>query len=60
MAKTIAVVKDLDKKGGGWKVLVNYIQRGITYQSMDIANSSAVDISKNESCDHLILAKTEA
>jgi len=59
MPITIAVVKDGYGKKGGWKVLVNYIQRGITYNSMQIANNQAVEISENEHCDHLILAKEE-
>jgi hypothetical protein len=60
MSITIAVIKDGDSKEGGWKVLVNYIQRGITYNSMQIANSQAVEISEHEHYDHLILAKEEA
>ena len=50
---TIAVVPD-EKKG--WKVLVNYIQRGVTLSNMEFANKEATAISENEPCDHLILA----
>jgi len=51
---TIAVVKDHDSKNG-WKVLVNYIQRGVILHNMDAANKSAESIS--QPYDHLILAK---
>ena len=57
MAKTIAVVKG--EKRGEWKVLVNYIQRGVTLHNMQSANNSAIAISENEHYDHLILAKEE-
>jgi len=59
MSVTIAVVRDHDHKGEAWKVLVNYIQRGITFHSIGVANREATDISENEIYDHLILAKKE-
>ena len=58
MARTIAVVPDQDVKGG-YKVLINYLQRGITYHSFALANQEAVKISENEPFDHLILYKEE-
>lgn len=58
MPKTIAVVK-VDGRSGGWKVLVNYIQRGVNFQSMQIANREATSIFDREQGDHLILAKEE-
>jgi len=60
MPRTIAVVRDFDKKGGGWKVLVNYIQRGIVFHNMETANNQALELSEKEHCDHLILAKNDA
>jgi hypothetical protein len=60
MSTTIAVVPDHDKRGGGWKILVNYIQRGVTFKSVAIANREATGISESEPCDHLILATEEA
>jgi hypothetical protein len=53
MSKTIAVVRG-DKKNEV-KILVNYIQRGITFHSIKLANAQAVELSKKEPCDHLIL-----
>ena len=58
MSKTIAVVRG--EKKGEWRILVNYIQRGVTFHSLNLANSQAVRISENEHYDHLILAKEEA
>ena len=55
---TIAVVKDNDSKNG-WKVLVNYIQRGVVLHNMGAANNSAVSISESQPYDHLILAREE-
>lgn len=59
MTKTIAVVPVNDRKGG-WKILINYIQRGVVFHSKQIANREAKSISEAEGCDHLILAKEEA
>ena len=56
MTKTIIVTQGNPKKNE-WKVLVNYIQRGITYHSVRMANRDAKVISENEPCDHLILAQ---
>ena len=58
MSHTIAVVPD--ERKGEWKVLVNYVKRGITFHDMTMANNAAVEISEKEVCDHLILAKAEA
>ena len=58
MTKTIAVVKG-DKKDE-WKVLVNYVQRGVTLHNKDHANNEAVKISESEHYDHLILAREDA
>ena len=58
MTVTIAVVPEREVKGG-YKVLRNYIQRGIIFHSRDLANSKAVQLSENEPCDHLILCKDE-
>jgi hypothetical protein len=58
MTKTIAVVRG--EKRGTFKVLVNYIQRGVTVHSAGLANQEAIKISENEPHDHLILAKEEA
>lgn len=58
MSKTIAVVRG--EKDGEWKVLVNYVQRGITLHDMNFANNMAMRIAENEHYDHLILAKEEA
>ena len=59
MTTTIAVVPDHDTKGG-YKVLVNYLQRGIIYHSPELANQQAVNISEKQPCDHLILHKETA
>jgi len=59
MPITIAVVKDSDSKTG-WKVLENYIQRGVTLHGMEFANNEATKYSETINCDHLILAKAEA
>lgn len=56
---TIVVVKDNDMKEG-WKVLVNYIQRGVSVTNIEFANNKAVEISETQPCDHLILAKETA
>jgi len=56
MSTTIAVVPDYDKKGC-YNVLSNYVQRGITYSSADLANNQAIQLSEKEPCDHLILYK---
>jgi hypothetical protein len=56
---TIAVVADYDKKGY-WKVLNNYIQYGVVLSDMTLANNSAIALSKNIHCDHLILARADA
>ena len=56
MATTIAVVPD----GKRWKILINYIQRGIAFSTATLANREAIKISESEHCDHLILAKEEA
>ena len=58
MATTIAVVPDCDKKGY-FKVLVNYVQRGITYSQMELANQEATKLSETMHTDHLILCKGE-
>ena len=58
MSKTIAVVRG--EKKGTFKVLVNYIQRGVELHSVGLANQQAIKISTNEAYDHLILAKEEA
>lgn len=53
MTTTIAVTTE----GKKWKVLVNYIQRGVAYSTAVMANHEATAISEKEHCDHLILAK---
>ena len=53
MATTIAVTPE----GKKWKVLVNYIQRGVSYSTAIMANHEATAISEVEHYDHLILAK---
>ena len=58
MSQTIAVVRG--EKKNEIKILVNYIQRGVTLHSIKHANSVATKISENEPCDHLILMKEEA
>ena len=58
MSHTIAVVAD--EKKGRWKVLVNYVQRGMAVDKVEKANADAIAISEREACDHLILAKVEA
>jgi len=55
--KTIAVVKEGKE---GFKVLVNYIQRGIILHNIHLANREALNISMREHCDKLILAKEVA
>ena len=56
MTTTISVVPDHDVKDG-YKVLVNYLQRGIVYHSPEIANQQALNISEKQPYDHLILHK---
>ena len=56
MATTIAVVPDGEKKGN-FKILVNYVQRGITYSQRELANQEAVKLSGTMHHDHLILCK---
>jgi len=51
---TIAVVRGSSKNG--WKVLVNYIQRGVELHDMELANSQALTLSETQPCNHLILA----
>lgn len=55
---TIAVVKGSSKNG--WKVLVNYIQRGVELHDIRLANSQALAISKSQPCNNLILAREDA
>ena len=42
---------------GEYKVLVNYIQRGVAVHSPALANKQAREIAKTESHDQLILAE---
>lgn len=54
---TIAVVPAEDKDC--FKVLVNYIQRGIVFHSRSLANNEATKISEMQHCDNLVLCQSQ-
>ena len=53
----VMVVPDSDIRGG-FKVLINYLQRGVTYHSKEVANHEAEIISQREKCEQLVLYKS--
>ena len=53
MSKTVTVIH-ADKKGS-YKVLVNYIQRGVELHSPELANSEAKKIAAIECIEKVIL-----
>jgi len=53
MSKTVSVSNG--EKKGEYKVLVNFVQRGTTLHSPELANKVATDLAKSENAKNLFL-----